>query len=169
MGLFPPSASSLDPSHVAPQQGYQNGHDLSQLLLGGPTPFSTRMPGQPGFGQPGFDPGDPYCRSSPLFPTEQYFGGYQQMTSSAALQQVTPDDPYLPPLPSDFHIGRMPSDDLTDIFHGTDLQATNTDLVLLVVQRLAQFGITSPASFRFCRLEDAISCLSLHRDDPRHP
>ena len=59
------------------------------------------------------------------------------MTSSAALQQMTPDDPYLSPLPSDFHSGRTPSEDLTDIFHGTDLQATNMDLVLLVVQRLA--------------------------------
>ena len=91
------------------------------------------------------------------------------MTSSAALRQMTPDDPYLPPLPTDFHIGRMPSDDLADIFHTVDRKATNTDLALLSVQSLAHFGITSPATFRFCRLEDAISCLLLHRDDPRHP
>ena len=51
------------------------------------------MPGQPGFGQPGFDPGDPYRRSSPSLPTEQYLGNYQQMANSSALVQMTPDDP----------------------------------------------------------------------------
>ena len=74
---------------------------------------------------------------------------------------MTPDDPYLTPLPTDFRIGRMASDDLVDIFHGVDLTSTNSDLALLSAQRLAHFGIISPSAFRFCRLEDAISCLLL--------
>ena len=160
MGLFPPPSQSLDLYAQDPRNYFTDADGTRQLIPDtrtygteptnlGDTAAVRRYLANPNLA--GYlPPGHPLAQSGFPPPQQQYLGNYHQMapdeqqyhrsshSSSSALVQMTPDDPYLMPLPTDFHIGRMASDDLADIFHGVDLSSTSPDLALLSARRLAR-------------------------------